>query len=92
MQPAGYGAAKQFWGAVLTSVPQVPGALFAWLAVKQVDALLPASFALAGAAMLALVVVDLLPDAWGHASHRGVAAGTAIGAALMLAVGAALQV
>jgi ZIP family zinc transporter len=92
MQPAGYGAAKQFWGAVLTSVPQVPGALFAWLAVKQVDALLSASFALAGAAMLALVVVDLLPDAWGHASHRGVAAGTAIGAALMLAVGAALQV
>lgn len=92
MQPAGYGAARQFWGAVLTSVPQVPGALVAWLAVEQVQGLLPASFALAGGAMLALVVVDVLPDAWAHASHPRVAAGTALGAALMLAVGAALQV
>lgn len=92
MQPAGYGPAKQFWGAVLTSVPQVPGALFAWLAVEQVEGLLPASFALAGGAMLALVAVDLLPDAWSHAPHARVVAGTALGAALMLLVGAALDV
>ena len=37
MQPAGYSAAKQFWGAVLTSVPQVPGALVAWFAVEQTE-------------------------------------------------------
>jgi len=37
MQPAGYSAAKQFWGAVLTSVPQVPGALVAWFAVEQIE-------------------------------------------------------
>ena len=92
MQPAGYAAVKQFWGAVLTSVPQVPGALVAWLAVEQVDGLLPASFALAGGAMLALVVVDLLPDAWKHASHLGVVGGSVLGAALMLAVGAVLEV
>ena len=42
--------------------------------------------------MLALVVVDLLPDAWKHASHGRVVAGTALGAGLMLAVGAALHV
>jgi hypothetical protein len=30
MRPAGYGRAQQIWGAVLTSVPQVPGALVAW--------------------------------------------------------------
>ncbi|MGH2942760.1 MAG: ZIP family metal transporter, partial [Solirubrobacteraceae bacterium] len=92
MQPAGYGRWQQVWGAVLTSVPQVPGALVAWLAVEQVQGLLPASFALAGGAMLALVVVDLLPDAWEHASHVRVVAGTALGAVLMVAVGAALQV
>lgn len=92
MQPAGYGRWQQLWGAVLTSVPQIPGALLAWLAVEQVQGLLPASFALAGGAMLALVVVDLLPDAWKHASHGRVIAGTALGAALMLAVGGALQV
>jgi ZIP family zinc transporter len=92
MQPAGYGPWQQVWGAVLTSVPQVPGALVAWLAVEQVQGLLPASFAIAGGAMLALVVIDLLPDAWRHASHVRVIAGTAIGAALMLALGAALEV
>ena len=92
MQPAGYSAAQQFWGAVLTSVPQIPGALIAWLAVEQIQSLLPVSFALAGGAMLALVVVDLLPDAWAHAQHVGVIAGTAVGAALMLVIGAALQV
>ncbi|MEA2192481.1 MAG: hypothetical protein QOI73_2602, partial [Solirubrobacteraceae bacterium] len=92
MQPAGYGPAKQFWGAVLTSVPQVPGALVAWLAVEQIQGLLAASFALAGGAMLALVVVDLLPDAWRHAAHARVVTGTALGAGLMLAMGAALGV
>lgn len=92
MQPAGYGAARQFWGAVLTSVPQVPGALVAWLAVEQIEGLLPASFALAGGAMLALVLVDLLPDAWQHASHARVVAGTVVGAGVMLAVGALLDV
>ncbi len=92
MQPAGYGPAKQFWGAVLTSVPQVPGALIAWLAVEQIEGLLPVSFALAGGAMLALVVVDLLPDAWRHGAHPRVVSGTALGAGLMLAMGAALGV
>ncbi len=92
MQPAGHGRRRQIGGAVLTSVPQVPGALVAWLAVEQIRGLLPVSFALAGGAMLALVVVDLLPDAWRHASHRRVVAGTALGAGLMLAVGSALGV
>ena len=92
MQPAGYTPWQQFWGAVLTSVPQIPGALIAWLAVEQIQGLLPVSFALAGGAMLALVVIDLLPDAWAHSSHGRVIAGTLAGAALMLAIGAALQI
>ncbi len=92
MQPAGYSPARMFWGAVLTSVPQIPGALIAWLAVEQIDGLLPISFALAGGAMLALVVVDLLPDAWEHGSHLRVAAGAGLGAGLMLAVGFAFGV
>jgi ZIP family zinc transporter len=92
MQPAGYGRRQQVWGAILTSAPQVPGALVAWVAVEQISGLLPISFALAGGAMLALVVIDLLPDAWQHASHERVVAGTALGAAVMLAVGAVLQV
>jgi ZIP family zinc transporter len=92
MQPAGYGPWKQLGGAVATSLPQVPGALIAWLAVERIESLLPASFALAGGAMLALVVVDLLPDAWKHDAHRGVVGGTVLGAALMLVIGAVLEV
>ena len=92
MQPAGYSGWQQFWGAVLTSVPQVPGALVAWFAVEQVASLLPVSFALAGGAMLALVVVDLLPDAWEHASHARVVAGTVAGALIMFAIGETLEV
>ncbi len=92
MAPAGYRPAAQVWGAILTSVPQIPGALLAWLAVEQIDGLLAPSFALAGGAMLALVAVDLLPDAWRHAPHARVVAGTVAGALLMLAVGAALDV
>lgn len=92
MQPAGYSGWHMFWGAVLSSAPQVPGALVAWLAVERIAGLLPVSFALAGGAMLALVVVDLLPDAWRHGTHLRVFAGTAIGAAIMLALGLALEV
>lgn len=92
MQPAGYGRWPIVWGAVLTSLPQIPGALVAWVAVEQIEGLLPVSFALAGGAMLALVVVDLLPDAWKHASHAGLVGGTAVGALLMLVVGLALEV
>lgn len=65
MSAAGYGAAAQIWAAVLTSAPQVPGALIAWVAVEQIDGLLPTAFALAAGAMLTLVVTDLLPDVWG---------------------------
>ena len=70
----------------------MPGALLAWLAVEQLSGVLPVSFALAGGAMLALVVVDLLPDAWRHGAHPRVVSGTALGADLMLALGAVLGV
>ena len=70
----------------------MPGALPSWLAVEQLSGVLPVSFALAGGTMLALVVVDLLPDAWRHGAHPRVVSGTALGAGLMLALGAALGV
>jgi len=42
--------------------------------------------------LLALVVVDLLPDAWRRGAHPRVVSGTALGAGLMLALGAVLGV
>jgi zinc transporter, ZIP family len=92
MQSAGFDRAEQFWAAVLTSAPQPFGAVIAYLAVEQIDALLPFSFAFAAGAMLALVIVELAPEAYTRGGRGMAAAGTAAGAALMLLLAAALGV
>ena len=91
MEAAGYGAAQQFWAAVGTSAPQPVGAVIAYLAVDKVSALLPLSFAFAAGAMLALVAVEVLPEAL-RGGRRGALAGAAIGAAAMYALSSALGV
>ncbi len=62
MQAAGFSPAQQFWAAVGTSVPQPIGAVIAYLLVETIESLLPVSFAFAAGAMLALIVVELLPE------------------------------
>jgi len=54
MSEAGFSRSSQFWAAVLTSAPQPIGAVLAFLVVEHVQGLLPASFAFAAGAMLAL--------------------------------------
>ena len=83
MEAAGDGRAKQFWGAVATSLPQPVFAPLAFLLVEEVESLLPVSFAFAAGAMLALVVVEVLPSAL-RSHPKGGLAGTAAGAAFML--------
>ena len=92
MESAGFSRAQQFWAAVLTSAPQPLGAVVAYLAVEQIEGLLPFSFAFAAGAMLALVVVELAPEAYAKGGRPMAAVGTAGGAALMLALGVALGV
>jgi len=92
MQEAGFGPARQFWAAVATSAPQPIGALVAFFAVEQVGGLLPFSFAFAAGAMLALVAVEILPQAYAGASRFGPSLGFGLGAALMLALAAVLGV
>lgn len=91
MHDAGFSGARQIGAAVLSSMPQPVGALVAFVAVEQVQALLPFSFAFAAGAMLALVIADLLPQAL-TANVAAALTGTAGGAALMLALGEALAV
>lgn len=91
MATAGYGFWPQFWAAVLTSVPQPIGAVIAYLLVEEVAALLPVSFAFAGGAMLALVVVSVFPDAVRERT-RDAFIGLALGGAFMLAFSAVLGV
>jgi zinc transporter, ZIP family len=92
MQMAGFGRGQQFWAAVGTSVPQPVGALVAYLLVEQVRALLPVSLAFAAGAMLALVLVELMPQAFRPATWRSALAGTVAGGAVMLALSAVLGV
>lgn len=92
MEDAGFGRAQQFWAAVLTSAPQPFGAVMAYAAVEEISALLPFSFAFAAGAMLALVVVELAPEAYASGGRVMAAGGTAAGATLMLLLAAVLGV
>lgn len=92
MEATGYGRRRQFWAAVGTSAPQPVGAVLAYLAVEQVSALLPFSFAFAAGAMLSLILVELLPNAYADRRRFGPTVGVAAGAAVMLALDLALGV
>jgi ZIP family zinc transporter len=92
MQQAGFRPAQQFWAAVLTSAPQPVGAVVAYLLVAEIAALLPFSFAFAAGAMLALVALELVPQAFTRRTWRSALVGAAAGALAMLALSAAVGV
>jgi len=93
MEATGYGRARQFWAAVATSAPQPVGAVIAYLAVEQVNALLPFSFAFAAGAMLSLIAIELLPQAFADRRRwRGPTLGIAAGAAVMIVLDVLLGV
>lgn len=60
----GASGSRQFWMAVASSIPQPIGAVIAYLLVQEVSALLPVSFGFAAGAMLALTLVEILPESW----------------------------
>jgi ZIP family zinc transporter len=88
MAEAGFSRSSQFWAAVLTSAPQPVGAVIAFLVVEHVHALLPAAFAFAAGAMLALVAFELVPQAFGRSRWVSAGAGSLAGAFAMLALAA----
>jgi ZIP family zinc transporter len=92
MAAAGFSRGRQFWAAVGTSLPQPIGALIAYVLVEEIGALLPLSFAFAAGAMLSLIAVELLPDAYSGRQRAGPSAGVLLGAAVMLALSIALGV
>jgi ZIP family zinc transporter len=86
MEAAGFSRARQFWAAVGTSAPQPVGAVIAFLAVEQVSALLPFSFAFAAGAMLSLIAVEMLPEAYSQRRPVAPTLGIVLGAGVMLAL------
>jgi ZIP family zinc transporter len=91
MSVAGFSRSQQFWAAVATSAPQPPGAVAAYLVVEHFEALLPASFAFAAGAMLALVVIELVPVAFAQPQRARGSVGALAGGALMLGLAVLLQ-
>ena len=88
----GAGRGRQVAAAVGTSLPQPVGAVLAFLLVDEIQGLLPVSFAFAAGAMLALVAVDVAPDAWRRGGRRGATAGAVAGGAFMVASALLLDV
>lgn len=69
-----------------TSAPQPIGAPIAYGAVEEVQALLPLSFAFAAGAMLALIVLEMLPSAYEAGRRVAPSAGLLAGALTMFAI------
>lgn len=92
LHAAGESRTRQFWAAVATSLPQPVGAVIAFLLVKQVEALLPVSLAFAAGAMLALVAVEMAPQALLRGRRASGLTGAAAGAVVILALSAWLGV
>jgi zinc transporter, ZIP family len=92
MAAAGYSRTRQFWAAVATSAPQPVGAILAFVAVEEIQSLLPFSFAFAAGAMLTLIAVELLPQAYARRARFGPTLGIVAGAAVMLVLSALLGV
>ncbi len=92
MAAAGFSRTRQFWAAVGTSAPQPIGALIAFVAVEQISSLLPFSFAFAAGAMLALIAVEMLPNAYSGLARTAPSVGLACGTALMLTLSLLLGV
>ena len=90
MAQAGFSGSQQFWAAVGTSVPQPIGAVIAFLLVEQITSLLPWSLGFAAGAMLALVALELLPEAIGPRENRPLASVGIIGSMLAMALLAVL--
>lgn len=92
MDAAGFSHGQQFWAAVATSAPQPVGAVLAYLLVEQISDLLPFSFGFAAGAMLALVLVELAPQAFAPGGRLSASAGAGLGAGAMLLLAALLGV
>ncbi len=88
---AGASGRRQFWMAVASSVPQPIGAVIAYLLVQEISALLPVSFGFAAGAMLALTLIEILPEAWIE-NPRQTFLGLATSIPLMVALSLALGV
>lgn len=92
LRDAGVGIGRSFWTATLTSAPQPVGAALAYGLVEATRSLLAPSFGFAAGAMLALIVVEVVPAAWSSGRPWSAARAAVVSGALMAVLGALLEV
>jgi ZIP family zinc transporter len=92
LREAGVSAGRSFWVAVLTSAPQPVGALAAYELVEATRSLLGPSFGFAAGAMLALVVVELVPAVRSSGRAGAGTLAALISGVLMVLLGGLLEV
>ena len=92
LRDGGVSISRAFWTATLTSAPQPVGAAAAYLLVDAARSLLPISFGFAAGAMLAIIVVEVLPVALARPGRGTGVAGIVLAGAAMAAFGLALGV
>ena len=90
MRAAGASTARCFWTSTLTSLPQPLLAAPAALAFEHLRPLLPLGLGFAAGAMLYIVLVELLPNAFTDAGRTRAAWGVMLGLCAMLGITLAL--
>jgi ZIP family zinc transporter len=83
--------ARAFWIATLTSAPQPVGALAAFALVEATRSLLGPAFGFAAGAMLALILIEVVPAAVSSARPRSAFRAAIVSGAIMALLGTLLQ-
>lgn len=86
MRPQGASILSCAWWSFFSSIPQPLAAVPAYLFVEKFSATLPYGLGFAAGAMIFMVLVELLPEAYEQESSRGIAAAATLSMLGMLAV------
>lgn len=92
LRDASVSVTRAFWTATLTSAPQPAGALVAFALVEATRSLLGPSFGFAAGAMLALIVIEVVPTAIASDRPWSALRVALVSGALMALLGTALKV
>lgn len=86
MRPQGASVLRCAWWSFFSSIPQPLAAVPAFLFVEHFAATLPYGLGFAAGAMIFMVLVELLPEAYEQESSRGIAVAATLSMVAMLAV------
>lgn len=92
LHDASVSVTRAFWTAALTSAPQPPGALLAFVLVDTTRSLLGPAFGFAAGAMLALIIIEVVPAAIASGRPWIALRAAVVSGGLMALLGSVLEV